>query len=322
LPDLDPVPTAARARAEPALEPGALRRRLKRLAERGLVTSGVPVLNRVRLRGSALILAYHNVVPEGAEPGSDPGLHLPQRVFAAQMDRLVRTHDVVPLREVLAPARSSRPRVAITFDDGYRGAVTAGVAELAARGLPATIFVAPGLVGDWFWWDALERGRPGAEELHRTALSALGGRARTVRKLFREKGIDDAAIPHHARAATVEELERAAALTGIELGGHSWSHPDLTALAGDELATEVSWPLAWLLSRFRSTTLWFAYPYGRTSDRVVKAVADAGYEGAVCISGGWLRTGSADPYRLPRHNVSADLSRDGFDLRIGGILCR
>lgn len=107
-----------------------MRRRLKHLVERGLVWSGAPRVALAGHRSRTLILAYHAIVPEGASPAGDTSLHLPQAQFAAQLDALAPGHDVVALADALAPPppRSSRPRVAITFDDAYQGAVSAGVA--------------------------------------------------------------------------------------------------------------------------------------------------------------------------------------------------
>ncbi len=72
------------------------------------------------------------------------------------LDDLAELADVVALEEMLnppavsgeRPAPSRRPRVAVTFDDAYRGAVTIAQDELTRHGFPSTLFVAPGLLGD------------------------------------------------------------------------------------------------------------------------------------------------------------------------------
>src|SRR5207245_581397 len=117
----------------------SVRSALKTALEAGLAHSGIAGLPRARLSRQALVLAYHNVVPDDCGPCGDRSLHLPHRSFVHQLDHLLRTCSVVPLAEILtpAPSRERRPRVAITFDDGYRGAVTLAVEELAQRGVPA-----------------------------------------------------------------------------------------------------------------------------------------------------------------------------------------
>jgi hypothetical protein len=113
--------------------------------ERVLASRLVTRVTARRVRGGSLILAYHGIVPLTAGDTVGAGeraLYVRQSDFAAQLDMLSSVADVVPLASIDA-ATSARPRVAITFDDAYQGAVTAGVDELVARALPATIFVAP-----------------------------------------------------------------------------------------------------------------------------------------------------------------------------------
>ena len=152
---------------------------LKALFEAGLVRSGMAALGRVALPGDSLVLAYHNVVPDDCLPFGDRSLHLARRQFVRQVDHLLQTCSVVPLDEIVAPPRSGqRPRVAITFDDGYRGAVTLAVEELASRGISATLFIAPAFVGGGpFWWDAVtpSEGRTLDGELREQAIREQHG---------------------------------------------------------------------------------------------------------------------------------------------------
>ncbi|MGH7632405.1 MAG: hypothetical protein ACRENC_01650, partial [Gemmatimonadaceae bacterium] len=154
-----------------------LRRHLKSTLEHGALWSGIPRAMRWQRRGDVLVLAYHDIVPEGERPCGDQSLHLPQSRFAEQLDALVRTHDVISLEQALSGRAPRRPAAAITFDDAYQGAVTAGVAEVAKRGLPATIFVATAYVdGGDFWWDALAANHGALPpELRERALTEFAG---------------------------------------------------------------------------------------------------------------------------------------------------
>ncbi|MHB1329965.1 MAG: polysaccharide deacetylase family protein, partial [Gemmatimonadales bacterium] len=131
---------------------------MKSYIERIAHRSGITSLLRRRQTG-ALVLAYHNVVSNGLTPTGDRSLHLARSDFAAQLELLGETCELVALDALLDEPRSrtvGRPAVAITFDDGYRGALENGVAELEKRRTPATFFVAPGrLDGHAFWWDRL-----------------------------------------------------------------------------------------------------------------------------------------------------------------------
>ena len=129
----------------------------RRLVEASLIWCGVDRWAARSRRGRCLVLAYHNIVPDDAAVVGDRSLHLPRHRFAQQLDALVESCDVIPLTAVLSErSPDARPAVAITFDDAYQGALTLGARELRARRLPATMFVAPGLLGGHtFWWDAL-----------------------------------------------------------------------------------------------------------------------------------------------------------------------
>ncbi|MCO6436340.1 MAG: polysaccharide deacetylase family protein [Phycisphaerae bacterium] len=102
-----------------------------------------------------LILLYHRV----ADTPSDPQLLAvsPQN-FAEQLSALREVFDIVPLGS-LCVARCTRPRVAITFDDGYADNLHHAKPLLEAAEAPATVFVASGHTdnGYEFWWDELER---------------------------------------------------------------------------------------------------------------------------------------------------------------------
>ena len=304
-----------------------IRRHLKSTIELGALWSGVPSAMRWQRRGDVLILAYHNIVPDDAPPAGDRSLHLPRRRFAAQLDALARTHDIIPLAAALSGHTGRRPAAVVTFDDAYEGAVTVGVAELEQRGLPATIFVAPSFVnGHDFWWDALTA--PGehalSPALRAWALDECAGRDAEIRA--RAPGEHHAQVtraPSHARGAQEHDLVAAAAGRGITLGSHSWNHPNLTRLDDNALATELHLPMDWLHERFTNVIPVISYPYGLASPRVESAARAAGYTAGLRIDGGWLSGGkSANPFAVPRLDVPSGLSAAGFELRTAGVRVR
>jgi peptidoglycan/xylan/chitin deacetylase (PgdA/CDA1 family) len=112
---------------------------------------------------------------------------------------------------------------------------------------------------------------------------------------------------------------RAAVTPGVSYGSHTWTHPNLTRLPAPLLAEELERPLAWLRHSTLPMIPWLAYPYGLTNDAVTAATGQAGYEGAVLVEGGWMGPAAA-PFALPRYNVPAALSEDGFMLRLSGVI--
>ncbi|HEX6939465.1 MAG TPA: polysaccharide deacetylase family protein [Longimicrobiales bacterium] len=296
----------------------------KRASERILAGAGLPRLARATRARHGIILAYHNIVPDGTDVGGDAPLHLPRRSFAAQLDHLTRHFRVVPLDRLLEGGRPAggRPLAAITFDDAYRGAVTLGVAELVDRGLPATIFVAPALLGrPAFWWDALARPGAGLDPaLRRQALGEHAGDDEAVRRLAERLGVEARDVPRVAAPADPEELEALVGLPGIAFGSHSWSHRALDALAGAALDEELERPLAWIRAHLHPAVPWLSYPYGLSSPEAEGRAAAIGYRAALRVEGGPLPRRPRNPFALPRVNVPAGVSARGFALRAAGLV--
>lgn len=301
----------------------------KRAAERLLVrASGEWALGR--RRGRTLILAYHNIIPDGEAVPGETSLHLRRAAFSRQLDVLMESHEIVPLGVCLdSGGNRDRPRVVITFDDAYRGALTIGLSEIARRGLPATVFVAPGLLGGTRpWWDLLACHRDGKLEadVRDHAIEALrGDKATIIGSLLEGTQRGDGPPPKIEETAgaiaTVDDLNRADRTPGITLGAHGWAHLNLARLATERLIYELEHPLEWLRSRFDSVVPWLSYPYGRNSRRVQEAADEVGYQGAVRVSGGWIPPkDEINAYSVPRTNIPAALSMDGFRLRISGVL--
>ena len=303
-----------------------LRDIVKGTIEHGVLWSGIPRAIRARKRDDVLVLAYHNIVPNGAVTSGDRSLHLPQSHFAAQVDALARTHDIISLERALAGNTGRRPAAVITFDDAYQGALTAGIAELSARGIPATIFVATAFVnGGDFWWDALTAADADApaRELRARALDECAGEDASIRAMaVRERLATPTTPPAHARGASERELAAAVAEKGITLGSHTHGHPNLARLSGSALRAELELPLAWLRERFANVLPMLSYPYGLASPAVERAAASAGYTAGFRIDGGWMGHGERHGFALPRLNVPSGLSPAGFALRASGMLAR
>ena len=296
---------------------------LKRAAEFALLHGGLAHASRARMRGRTLVLAYHNVVPEGEQPAGETSLHISQRQFAEQLDSLQHWCRIVPITDVLADGDGD-PRAAITFDDAYLGAVTAGINEVTRRGLPATIFVATGMLdGKAFWWDALApaEGEWDVDQRAHALHNCRGVQAAIEHWMASEHGASPAPLPPHACTARLSHLEAALEHPGITLGSHTVHHPNLARLDAAELRHELRESKMWLEERFGAAAVpWLAYPYGIASDDVTRAAAALGYAGAFRVSGGWLPRPPAARYDLPRLNVPSRLSSAGFALRASGLL--
>jgi peptidoglycan/xylan/chitin deacetylase (PgdA/CDA1 family) len=113
-----------------------------------------------RSEGRTLILLYHRI----DKPDSDPwSLAVTPRRFAEHLEVLRRYTRPIRLQQLSQallygnnlPDRS----VVITFDDGYADNLHNAKPVLERYGVPATFFLASGLIGQKqeFWWDELDR---------------------------------------------------------------------------------------------------------------------------------------------------------------------
>lgn len=315
-----------------------------------MVRLGVDRLGRSRRRDRGIILAYHNIVPDAEPATGDRSLHLRVNDFARQLDLLSAVGQVVPLDALLrgSSADGERPAFAITFDDAYRGAVTLGVEELARRGLPATIFVAPGILGDrTLWWDGLAAtaGPAGFGALRQTILGEGPATLEAAAWAGGEAGVAMQTMPAALRSAEIEEVHHALRVPGITIGSHSWSHASLVRLPAESLADELARSRDWLKHQFGARYVDFlSYPYGLHSAAARDAVRVAGYEGGLALHPGSVAaarsaaatrrsaastrskrararesdpdmSSDADRFQLPRLNIPAGLSASGFRLR-------
>jgi peptidoglycan/xylan/chitin deacetylase (PgdA/CDA1 family) len=299
----------------------------KRAAEVLLAKSGAVSAIRKGSSPSTLILAYHNIVPAGEAAAGDLSLHLDQEVFGNQLDLLMSCGEVITLAEGATRTSSSGDglRIVITFDDAYRGAMTAGVAELQKRDLPATVFVPTGLVGtDGFWWDRLGAGSGTGLELRirEEGLTLHRGDGDRILQWAKSVGLTIAAMPGHSKPVSERELLHPLLYGGITYGAHTWSHANLAELTQTEAHAEMKTSKEWLVSRTDRYVDWLAYPYGLHSASAA-TIAGELFVGALRVDGGlYERRGSktSPPHTIPRVNVPRDLTLEGLSLRLAGLL--
>ena len=106
---------------------------------------------------ATLVLCYHRVRPQVAD---DPyGLTITCDRFEEQLDALASWGRFMAPAELFEPSApvSDRPRILVTFDDGYRDNLEHAFPILSRRGIPAAWFVVTGAVerSAPFWWETV-----------------------------------------------------------------------------------------------------------------------------------------------------------------------
>ena len=227
---------------------------------------------RGRLLGGGVILGYHRVAddPRGSP---DPMIH-PDR-FREQMSELRRDFRPTPLSGI-AEASRGRAReglpVAVTFDDGYLDVLENALPVAEELGIPVTIFVVTGALGQSHGWDRSENAnRSGKGDPGEPAPPVVGS--------------------EHLRGLAHEPL--------VEVGSHTVSHRALPELPPAEATRELLGSRRTLEDLLGRPVTRFSDPHGLVTRGLPALVEEAGYARA-CASGGGLVSAGSDPFLLPR----------------------
>ncbi|MCQ4208126.1 polysaccharide deacetylase family protein [Streptomyces longispororuber] len=110
---------------------------------------------------------------------------------------------------------------------------------------------------------------------------------------------------------------RALAAQGMEIGGHSHTHPQLDQLDDDDLAFELRLCKEIVAGELGSTPVSFAYPYGHSDRRVRQAVRAAGFAQSLAVGNGLARRRQG-PYALQRVTVRRSTDATEFERLVEG----
>ena len=263
------------------------------------------------------MLAYH-------------GIEQPE-AFAAHLDYLRRHHHPVSLEEVLKtmaggsglPDRS----VLLTFDDGERSLLEAGMPALVQRGMPGVAFVVAGLLDTDvpYWWREVEElagrgGRvPGREHLSPaalvSALKEISDRERLA-ALAELRATAGAPSPTpQLRRDELPEVESA----GIAVGNHSLTHPCLDTCGDGKVVEEITGAHEILSEALGHPPVAFAYPNGNWDRRVKQALEETGYQAAFLFDHRQSRLPVPDPLLISRVRVRSTTSLDRLATIVSGL---
>ena len=239
-------------------------------------------------RDRTIFLCYHSVTKWPQLIPHELKLHTSAGLFTKHLDYLQRHYRVIPLGEYLEARRARRrlPRytAVLTFDDGTRNFLTVVAPILRERRLPATAFV-------------ITKSTSERED-----------------SLFADEWspIDD-----HLHLSW-SEIRALAATPGVEIGSHSHTHPDLSAVPHDEALAELRDSLAAVAEHTGNARPALAYPHGRASASVRELAASVGYS---CAFTGELGANDmeSDLYDLRRVVIAGDDDPDTFAARVSGL---
>ncbi len=204
------------------------------------------------------LLSFHGIDDSGSVLSYAPA------EFERLLDGLLEEGvSVVALDELLATNGSAAPRVALTFDDGFRSVHAQALPRLAARKLPFTVYAVAGYLGRDNRWPS-----------------------------------QPASIARFELMDAVQLRELAAA--GATIGGHTSTHPDCRGLDAASLQREVVDSRSQLEAQLGAPVRHFAWPYGRF-DAAADAAMRPHWQSAVTTRLAYLPGPTVrDVHALPR----------------------
>jgi peptidoglycan/xylan/chitin deacetylase (PgdA/CDA1 family) len=216
--------------------------------------------------------------------------------------------------------------VCLTFDDGYEDNLTLAAPICRQRAVPLTVFVASGYLDGAIMWndiviESIRRAQGDLIDLTdlgygRHPLPNTQARASLVDSLLRSWKY----LPFDRREQLAQEVAaryapeipspmlsrsqvRRLASEGVEIGGHTVSHPILTQTEESAAMREIAQNKADLEGLLGRSVDFFAYPNGSPqrdfTDSHARMVRSAGYAAALTTESG-VSSPTTDPYRLPR----------------------
>nr|BFD42126.1 polysaccharide deacetylase family protein [Pseudomonas sp. FFPRI_1] len=310
---------------------------LKQSFKRVLGSAYLHSLGRARLSDAGVVLMLHRVLADSSTAAKPhrAALCVGQKQFEQLLRWLRRHFDCVPLQQLLELPGGDRPRVALTFDDGWRDNADIAYPLLERYEVPASIFLSTDFIGSHqgFWWESIGETlwQPGhgaalqpllaqLQELQLTPPPSLlqpgtsDARSRALAcYLQRLKGLapetlqtladscPDTGAPQSLDWAQVKRLERSGL---VRFGPHGASHGILTRLDAAALRADLLRSHATLREHCQAPLAVYCYPNGDHSPEVRAAVAELGYRYALGTRPGLIEAEGNPALALPRIDVS------------------
>ena len=264
--------------------------------------------NRERNKSRFLVLCYHSVISDDSPVNSRTNIAVFKSAFEKQI-ALIRNHwHPVSLAEVKSACLEKTPcpdySVLVTFDDGFRNNYTLAAPILKKYEVPAVVFLTTGLIEnkELLWPQEIRERIVGG--------SAVAAKNKDCEKNCEITAAEEAIaeckkMSRENRTAYLEELRKSTTLNleqpwkkelyefmtwdevrrirqfGVDLGGHTVTHPILSTLSRENLRDELSLCKSKIEFELGEECFSFAYPNGGRADfndTVIEETKQAGFQ--------------------------------------------
>ena len=230
---------------------------------------------------------------------------VPVERFRDHVQALRALGDIVPVDQLPVPARSLRPRFALTFDDDYATHVRHVLPVLRELAAPATFFLSGRSLHGLgpYWWEVLEdRMRQDGVERVARSLDIPDARPGAIAAACeddpdRRRALEAGAARAADQLSPQEIAELAAA--GMTIGFHTVEHAVLPLLSRADRRRALTHGRDELRSLTGQRLAVLAYPHGRADAATAADARAAGYASAWTGAGSAVG-GASDRWRLAR----------------------
>jgi len=291
--------------------------------------SGLIALANALSRKKMIILLYHTVDKDR---------------FREQMEYVKQKYHVIALEHAVARIRNEQIQgneIVLTFDDGYENNYTQAYPVLDRLQIPATIFMASGLVGRhrFAWYDQVkefindhlmdkitieieneqhvfnlsnERARKKSATMLKEILKHVKNRERErIMKELHVKRRPDATqrFLNWEQAKSMKDW--------VKFGSHTVTHPILSECSDARKEKEINESKTELKKHLKTEIMGFCYPNGDYDAKTRELVTRAGYKYACGTKIAYCR--DCDPYTLNRIWIDIEDSLVEFKLKLSPI---
>lgn len=270
---------------------------------------------QLRRRGAVMVLTFHRVLndAEFQRTCSLPCIVIRRRTFENLADYVSGNYETVDFAQAIATP-AGKLRVMFTLDDGWKDTCTNALPVMRTRGIPATVFVCPGLVGRTLpFWPELVASLLGkaSPPVAGPEIESLIETLKTYPTERRQQFIARLCEMHAPvngweayngdRTVSWDDIREMDA-AGVRFGCHTHTHQILTTVPAQAARQEIRKSKGALEAALYRRCDLFAYPNGNSSAATQGILAEEGFTAAFTTErGAW--TGGSDRMAIPRVNV-------------------
>lgn len=224
--------------------------------------------------------------------------------FRSHIKYLSENYNIVALDELVDRIRNnkeiSKRDVAIVFDDGRRTLYSDVYPVVREFNIPVTIYLTTEAIDEGVYiWDkvnALQKRDSSPGSVYELAKYPPKERQSLVDDYLTSKDITFERTCLNWEEIT--EMHNA----GVDFQCHTQTHPSLPALEAELIENEITDSAAIIEEKLGTDVCHFSYPFGHSSEEIIKILRNNGFKSAVGVKPGYNTT-ETDVYQLHRVGV-------------------